>query len=218
MRAFARAIHKLDGVYIGAEDSGCAPEDLAIMSEETPYLVGLMHEKSSGHPSPYTAWGTFRGIEAALMFRYGSTKIEGKHFAFQGVGSVGEIVAELLFWRGAKLTFADLNTENCARLAKKFGADVVSTDEIITHPCDVLVPCAMGGVIHKENIPHLRCEIIAGCANNVLLEESDCDLLKARNILYAPDFVINGGGLVNVVCEITKEGYCPLRSRKEVWS
>lgn len=213
LRAFGKAINMLGGIYIGAEDSGCTPEDLAIMNEETPFLVGLMHEKSSGHPSPYTAWGTFRGIEAALKFRFGSTEIAGKHFAFQGVGSVGEIIAEHLFWRGAKLTFADVNVENCARLAKKFGAKVVSTDEIVTQECDVFVPCALGGVIHKENIPHLKCQIIAGCANNVLLEESDGDLLRERNILYAPDFVINGGGLINVVCEIVKEGYCPIATR-----
>lgn len=216
LRAFGMAVERLGGEYICAEDVGCSPDDLAIIAQETSYVVGLMHEKSSGNPAPYTAWGTFRGIQAVLKKIYDTDSIEGRTIAIQGLGSVGGELAKLLFWSGARLIIADIDQEKSKALSLLTGACVVSVAEITTIPCDVFVPCAMGGVLNEESIPKLRCKAVAGCANNQLLKDSDADLLQARDILYAPDFVINAGGLLNVSQELDAEGYRPDVVRQKV--
>ncbi len=212
LRAFGRAIEKLGGSYIGAEDSGCTTDDLDIIHEETSHLIGL--NGGAGNPAPFTAWGTFRGIEASLFKKFGSTSVEGKTIAIQGIGAVGERLAEHLFWRGAKLIIADINTEALQRLSKKLSATICPTDKILKVPCDVLAPCAFGGILNKQTIPELNCPIVAGAANNQLLEVEDANLLLERGILYAPDFVINGGGALNCVHEIEPSGYHPSQVRK----
>lgn len=214
--AFAEAINRLGGLYTGAEDSGCSVQDVNLIGNHTPYVVGLSHERSSGNPSPYTAWGTFRGIQAVLKMIDGSTSLEGKTVAIQGLGSVGAILAELLFWHGAKLIVSDIDWERTQTIAKKYHATACPSEDILGEQCDVLAPCALGGIINPQTIPQLRCRAIAGCANNQLLTDQDANELKKRGILYAPDFVINAGGLINVSLEIAEDGYTPIVARKKV--
>ncbi|MEX0961687.1 MAG: Glu/Leu/Phe/Val dehydrogenase dimerization domain-containing protein [Simkaniaceae bacterium] len=216
LKAFGRAIESLGGEYIGAEDSGCTTDDMKIIREETSYLVGLVDKKSSGNPAPFTAWGVFRGIQAALMKVHGSTSLKGIRVAIQGVGSVGEELAGYLFWHGAQLILADINEKKVAELAHKYHAEAVSTHDILSTECDLLAPCALGGIINEKSIPHLQCRIVAGAANNQLLVDADADRMKQRDILYAPDYVINAGGLVNVVNELEPDGYNPIVSRDEI--
>ncbi len=214
--AFGMAVDRMKGDYICAEDVGSSPQDMVVIRRATPYVVGLCHEKSSGNPSPYTAWGTYRGIQATLKKIFGSDSVKGKTIAVQGMGSVGSRLAEMLFWQGAHLIISDLNEERCRDIAKMTGAKIVPPGEIILSECDVLAPCALGGGIHQEIIPHLKCLAIAGAANNQLLDDTDADALKERGILYAPDFVINAGGLINVSQELEPEGYDPLVVRTRI--
>jgi len=216
LHAFATAIESLNGDYIGAEDSGCSPADLKVMREVTSYLVGLDHEKSSGNPSYYTAWGTFRGIQATLKSRFGSDDVKGKTVAIQGVGSVGAILADFLFWHGAHLILSDVDAERAQKLARKYGAEAVPADEILSVECDVLAPCALGGILNETSIPKLKCAIVAGASNNQLLTPEDGVSLSQRGILYAPDYVINAGGLVNVGNELEAAGYNPKRALEGV--
>lgn len=214
--AFGQAVNSLKGSYICAEDVGCTTANIATINEATPYVTGLVHEKSSGNPSPFTAWGTFRGIQSALKKLYGCESPEGKVIAIQGLGSVGADLAELLFWAGAKLIVSDIDQKKARAFAAKFGMSYCSPEEIIYAKCDVLAPCALGGVISKKSIPNLRCRAIAGCANNQLQEDDDGYELFRRGILYAPDFVINAGGLLNVAQELAEEGYVPKPVRDKV--
>jgi leucine dehydrogenase len=214
--SFAEAIHRLQGLYTGAEDVGCSLEDATFIAKHTPYMVGTANEKSSGNPSPFTAWGTFRGIEATLQAAFGSSSISGKTVAIQGLGSVGSYLADLLFWHGARLIVSDIDWEKTQRLAKKWGAISCPADDILSVECDILAPCAMGGILNPQTIPELRCRGVAGGANNQLLNDQDADLLKQKGIVYAPDFVINAGGLINVSLEIEEEGYSPVKARAKI--
>ena len=216
LHAFAHAVDRLQGEYICAEDVGCTPEDVLIISQVTPYVVGLPHEKSSGNPSVYTAWGTFRGIQSVAKKLFNTDSLENRTVAIQGLGSVGYALAEHLFWAGANLIVNDVDMEKCKRFAKATGAQVVSADEILKVECDIFAPCALGGVINEKTIPHLKCKAIAGCANNQLLKDSDAEELSARGILYAPDFVINAGGLINVTEELGITGYHPATAQRKV--
>ncbi len=211
--AFGQAVDQLKGEYICAEDVGCTPNDVSIISQTTPYVVGLPHQKSSGNPSPFTAWGTYRGIQSVLKKLFGSDSVENRTIAIQGLGSVGVELAKLLFWAGARLIVADIDSAKCSSIAALTGARIVDPSEIMSVECDVLSPCAMGGTIHERAIPHLRCRAIAGCANNQLLKDTDADELFSRGILYAPDFVINAGGLINVTEELVPNGYNPIVAR-----
>lgn len=215
LHSFGKAVEQLQGWYICAEDVGCTPQDVQIVQEETQYVVGLAHAKSSGDPGPFTAWGTLRGIQAALKKIYGSDAIEGRTIAVQGLGSVGSHLLEGLFWAGARLLIADMDGQKAQRLAKRYGAQVVSPDEILFASCDVLAPCALGGILNEQTIPLLRCRAVAGSANNQLLKDTDAQLLKERGILYAPDFVINAGGLLNVSAELDETGYLPAKPRAQ---
>jgi leucine dehydrogenase len=211
--SFAEALNRLKGIYICAEDVGCTLEDIGEVARTTPFAVGLPHEKSSGNPSPFTAWGVFRGIQAACKKRFGSDSVQGRTIAIQGVGSVGERLAELLFWHGAKLILTDLNTEKAEHLANRYGGIAVPAAAIYEQECDVFAPCAMGGILNPQTLPKLRCKVVAGAANNQLLSDQDGEWLMRHNILYAPDFVINAGGLINVTEETMESGYDPLRAR-----
>jgi leucine dehydrogenase len=214
--AFGRAVDRLQGEYICAEDVGCTPADVLVISQATQYVVGLPHRKSSGNPSPFTAWGTYRGIQSVLKKIYNSDCPGNRTIAIQGLGSVGCELAKFLFWAGARLIVSDIDAEKCRSIAELTGATVVPPSEIMQVECDVFAPCAMGGTINDQTIPLLKCKAIAGCANNQLLKDSDADELTARNILYAPDFVINAGGLINVTRELHFEGYSPVAARKQV--
>lgn len=214
--AFAEVLNRLKGEYICAEDVGTTPEDLGIIAQYTPYVVGLVHEKSSGDPGPFTAWGTFRGIQAAMNQLFGSDSVSGRTIAIQGLGSVGARLADFLFWHGAKLIVTDIHMKHAENLAKKYNAKVVLPEEIYDQECDVFSPCALGAIIHPKTIERLRCRAVAGSANNQLLADVDAESLAYRGILYAPDFVINSGGLINVTGETVEQGYCPQFSRNKV--
>ncbi len=216
LAAFAKAVEKLSGMYICAEDMGCTTEDARTIRKTTKYVVGLPGEGGSGNPGPFTAWGTFRGIQSAVKRLYMNDSLEGKRVAVQGLGSVGGALVEYLFWAGAELIISDIDQSRVDFYAKKFGAKAVRADEILKVECDVLSPCAAGGILNDQTIGLLRCKAIAGCANNQLLKDEDALKLKRRGILYAPDFVINAGGLINVAAEVEDEGYHPAKPRYQV--
>ncbi|MES2345288.1 MAG: Glu/Leu/Phe/Val dehydrogenase dimerization domain-containing protein [Chlamydiota bacterium] len=214
--AFGRAIRKLNGLYICAEDYGCSTEDAATISKETRFIVGLAFAKSSGDPGPFTAWGVFRGIQSVLKKTTGSDSVKDKTIAIQGLGSVGARLAETLFWNGARLVLCDVNEDKAKLLAKRYEAEVCSPEKILSVECDVLAPCALGGILNDKTIPALRCQAVAGAANNQLLKDEHADLLRQREILYAPDFVINSGGLINVSNELYRTPYDSRLAREQV--
>jgi len=213
LMAFGAAVEKLGGMYICAEDMGCTTEDVKIVRRKTSYVVGLPHAKSSGDPGPFTAWGTFRGIQSVIKKLYNTDSLEGKKIAVQGLGNVGGCLVEHLFWAGADLILSDLDLVKLQKFATKYNAKTVPIDQILKVECDVLAPCAAGAIINDQTIPELRCKAIAGSANNQLLREVHAQVLKDRGILYAPDFVINAGGLLNVTEEVEDNGYNPKPAR-----
>jgi leucine dehydrogenase len=216
LRTFGRAVDSLDGQYICAEDAGSTVADMAIIREETPYVVGLEHEKSSGDPSPFTAWGTFRGIQATLKKIYGDDSAQHRTVALQGLGAVGAKLLEYLFWAGAKVIVADIDQKKAEKLAKHYGVKICAPEAIYDQQCDIFSPCAMGAIINPKTMPRLRCKGIAGSANNQLLSDENAEELKRMGIVYAPDFVINAGGLINVASELEEGGYNPTKSRQKV--
>ncbi|MGH3088235.1 MAG: Glu/Leu/Phe/Val family dehydrogenase [Rubrobacteraceae bacterium] len=214
-RSFGRYIETLGGRYITAEDVGTTTEDMVNIQLETSFVVGVDKTYGgSGDPSPFTALGVFQGMKACAEDKFGSTSLEGRTVAVQGLGHVGYYLCELLSEDGANLVVTDVRKENVDRVVSEFGAKAVEPDEILSVECDVFAPCALGGVLNDESIPNLKCEAIAGAANNVLLEPRHGESLAKRNILYAPDYVINAGGLINVADEL--EGYNSQRATRRV--
>lgn len=216
LMAFGRAVEQLCGQYICAEDMGCTTADVREVRKMTQYVVGLPHENSSGDPGPFTAWGTFRGIQACVKQLYKTDSLEGKKVAVQGLGNVGGYLIDHLFWAGAELILSDIDPIKLEKYSRKYNAKTVPIDQILEVECDVLAPCAAGAILNDTTIPRLRCKAIAGCANNQLLKDTHADLLQKRGILYAPDFVINAGGLLNVAEELEKEGYTSTHSRYKI--
>ena len=214
LHAFAAAVNTFQGNYICAEDVGCDPKDIDVILEKTQYACGVHNLRGSGNPAAYTAWGTLQGIKSVSQELDNSTSLEGKTIAIQGIGSVGRRLIDLLFWEGAKLIISDIDQDIIARCVHQYAAKVVSPAEILFVECDVLSPNALGGVINSKTIPKLKCRAIAGAANNQLLEYADAKCLADRNILYAPDFVVNAGGLINVMHELTPEGYQACHARE----
>ncbi len=214
--AFGAAVERLGGMYICAEDMGCTTEDVKVVRKATQFVVGLPSEQSSGDPGPFTAWGTFRGIQSVVKRLYMSDSLEGKKVAVQGLGNVGGCLVDHLFWAGVDLIISDTDAIKLKKFAAKYKAQIVSPEEILGVECDVLAPCAAGGIINDQTIPAFRCRAIAGCANNQLLRDSHAQALKERGILYAPDFVINAGGLLNVAEELEDMGYHSKASRDKV--
>lgn len=213
LKAFGQAVNRLEGKYICAEDVGCTPDDIDTILQTTKYVCGVHNLRGSGNPSSFTAHGTFLGIQSVLQELDGSDSLEGKTIAIQGVGSVGKRLAERLFWAGAKLIISDLNLDVIEHFAHEFDAERVSPDKILEVECDVLAPCALGGVINQNTTSKFKCRAIAGAANNQLLKPTDADYLRERGILYAPDFVVNAGGLINVMNELSVEGYNATKAR-----
>ena len=198
--AFGRAVDSLNGRYITAEDVGISIDDMRQVNEVTNFVSGLPASGDSvgGDPSPWTALGVFLGIEAAVKSRLGKDSLEGLHVAVQGVGHVGYHLCKLLHEAGATLSVADVNRRNLARVSEEFAATIVPVTEILFTECDVLAPCALGNVLNAQSIPKLRTSVVAGAANNQLASEIDGERLAKREILYAPDYVINAGGIINV--------------------
>lgn len=216
LKAFAEAVNYLKGDYICAADYGCSTEDIINLRKHTKYIVGVSHEKSSGDPAPYTAWGTVRGIHATLKKIFDDESLRNRVVAIQGIGNVGMLIAEHLFWQGAKLVISDINQDRLKQAKLKFNAEIVPEKELLKVPCDIFVPCAVGGILNASTIPLLNCRGIAGSANNQLLHDTDALLLKERGIVYAPDFVINAGGLMNVSFELKSGGYNPMLAREKL--
>ena len=200
LRAHGRFVDTLKGRYITAEDVGTSPADMESVRTETQYVAGLLGR--SGDPSPFTARGVFRAIQASAKFLWNRDELAGVTVALQGCGHVGYNLAKLLHEAGAKLVASDVDEQNLSRVVKEFGAEMVHPNEIFSVDADVFAPCALGGVINDRTIPELKVQIVAGAANNQLLEERHGEMLRARNILYAPDYVANAGGVFNGTREL----------------
>ncbi len=199
-RALGRAIETLGGRYWSAEDVGVSVHDMAYAAEITKYVAGLPGK--SGDPSPVTAKGVFLGIKASALRAFGSDDLNGKHVAVQGVGHVGAYVCEHLAKAGAKLTITDVNPEALATVSQATGAKVVTPDEIYDVAADIFSPNALGAIINPNTLPRLKAKVIAGGANNQLSTPDMGEKVLEKGILYAPDYVINGGGIINVAAEI----------------
>jgi leucine dehydrogenase len=199
-RAHGRFVESLGGRYITAEDVGTSTKDMDYVHMETGHVAGLAGK--SGDPSPVTAHGVFRAVEASANRRWGSDSLQGKTVSIQGCGNVGRYLAQELHEAGARLIVSDIDPAKTARVVQATGASVVAADAIYSVDADIFSPCALGGIINDETIPVLRVEVVAGGANNQLLEERHGDALEARGILYAPDYVANAGGVINVYGEV----------------
>jgi leucine dehydrogenase len=216
-RAMGKFIDSFHATYITAEDVGTTVDDMVLVRKETRWVTGLpLSMKSSGDPSPWTALGVFRGMRACLEEVHGSGDFAGKTVALQGVGHVGVFLADHLHKAGAHLVVTDLAPERAKEAAARFRAQAVAPDAIYDVPCDIFSPNALGAVINDETIKRLRTKIVAGAANNVLLREDHGDRLREAGVLYAPDYVINAGGIINVSIEVEKQGYDEARSRRKV--
>jgi len=205
LRAFGRAVDSLGGLYYTAEDSGVTEHDLEIVRTETKYAAGVARAGEGGNPSPFTARGVFRGIEAAVRFRLGRDNLEGVRVAILGVGAVGMSLAGMLHDAGARLVVADVNEAAVAKAVQRFGAVATSPADCVGAEVDVFAPCALGGAINAETIGRLRAPIVAGAANNQLAVPAMDEALRAKGVLYAPDYVINAAGVISVGLEILKE-------------
>lgn len=214
-RAFGRYIQSLNGRYITAEDVGTTVKDMDTIHLETDFVTGISPEfGSSGNPSPVTAYGIYKGIKAAANEAFGSDSLEGKTIAVQGVGNVAFTLCEHLHAEGAKLIVTDINKEAVQRAVEAFGAEAVDPDDIYGVECDIYSPCALGATINDETIPKMKAKVIAGSANNQLKTSEHGDMIYEKGIVYAPDFVINAGGVINVADELN--GYNAERAMKQV--
>jgi leucine dehydrogenase len=205
LRTFGRFVESLGGLYITAEDVGTDMEDMEEILTETRWVTGVSPALGGGgDPSPVTAFGVLQGIKAAAAWQLGSPLLSGRSVAIQGLGSVGFALAGYLAEEGAKVFGCDLDGEATARARDEHGVEIVPASDILEVECDVFAPCALGAVLNERTIPRLRCKVVAGAANNQLADEArDGAALDARGILYAPDFVVNAGGLINVYSELT---------------
>lgn len=196
-RAMGRFVESLSGRYVVAEDVGISVPDVEAMSKETRHVAGIP-AGGSGDPSPATAFGVFEGIKSAAAFKLGAKDLHGIRVAVQGLGHVGWELCRLLHGAGAQLVVADLNSQQTQRAVEWFDAKITDPDAIIREEVSVYAPCALGATINDGSIGELRCAIVAGSANNQLADERHGDLLRDRGILYAPDYVINAGGVINI--------------------
>jgi leucine dehydrogenase len=208
LRAMGRFVHSLDGLYITGEDVGTTVEDMVLIRQETPYVAGLPRDMgSSGDPAPFTALGVFLGMRLCVQWALHTDRLRGLRIAMQGCGNVASQLCARLHAAGAELIVTDVVPEKAQRLAQQYGARVVAPEEIYDVPCEVYAPCALGGTLNGDTIPRLQCHIVAGSANNQCLDDAHSEALRQRGIVYAPDFVINAGGLINVAAEREPGGY-----------
>ncbi|WP_334112618.1 Glu/Leu/Phe/Val family dehydrogenase [Paucihalobacter sp.] len=204
MRKFGEFVHSLSGKYITAEDVGMETADMDTVREVTPYVTGISESNGgAGNPSPITAYGVFMGMKAAAKFRYGSDLLEDKIVLVQGVGHVGEALVEHLTNEGAHVIIADISEERLEKVSNKYGASIFRGENLFSQKIDIYAPCAMGATINDDTIYNIQASIIAGAANNQLAEENKHGkILQDRGIIYAPDFLINAGGIINVYAEL----------------
>ncbi|MBW3558456.1 MAG: amino acid dehydrogenase [Proteobacteria bacterium] len=202
-RAFGRAVDSLGGRYFTAEDVGVSVSDIMEAGKETRYAVGVEGSKAgSGDPSPVTAEGVFRGLKIAAKHGLGSEDLNGTTVALQGVGHVGAYLADKLHAAGARLVITDVNQEALRRVADKTGAEIVAPDDIFDTRAEIFAPCALGAILNEETLPRLKAKVIAGGANNQLATPEIGRAVFERGLVYAPDYVINGGGIINVASEV----------------
>lgn len=203
-RALGRAIEALNGKYWSAEDVGVSVHDMAYAAEETKYVSGLSTGKAaSGDPSPVTAKGVFLGLKATALRAFGTDDLNGRTIAVQGVGHVGGYLCGHLAKAGARLVITDVNAETLDQVTRATGAQVVAPNEIYDVEADIFSPNALGAIINPDTLPRLKVKVVAGGANNQLATPEMGDKLRERGVLYAPDYVINGGGIINVAAEIS---------------
>jgi leucine dehydrogenase len=215
-RSFGRFVESLNGRYITAEDVNTTVEDIEHIFTETNYVTGVAQQYGgSGNPAPYTALGVFRGIEASMTRAFGNRSLKGKTVAIQGVGSVGFELAKLLTEAGANIVYTDVSERGIQKMKDSFPhAKFVAPSEIFSVVCDVYAPCALGASVNDETIAQLKCKIVCGAANNQLKEDRHGLILKEKGILYAPDFLVNAGGVMNVSIEF--EGWADSKSRRMI--
>ncbi len=212
MKRFGEFVHSLSGKYITAEDVGMETSDMDLVREVTPYVTGISEDKGgAGNPSPITAYGVFMGMKAAAQYKFGTDVLEDKKVLVQGIGHVGESLVEHLTNEGANVVIADINEERLQEVSKKYNATIYRGNDLYSESMDIYAPCALGATINDDTIYKLNAKVIAGAANNQLaIEEKHGRILQERGIVYAPDFLINAGGIINVYAEL--EGY----DKKEV--
>ncbi|MEQ9316171.1 MAG: Glu/Leu/Phe/Val dehydrogenase, partial [Henriciella sp.] len=204
--AFGRAINSLNGTYYTAEDVGIDTSDMAIVATQTTYVAGLdKGDAASGDPSPITALGVYRGVKACAERAFGSGDLSGRTIAVQGVGSVGGYLCDHLAKEGAKLLIADIDQDELQAVAKRTGAEIVPPDAIYDADADIFSPNALGAILNSDTLSRLKAKVVAGGANNQLATPDMGEAMRAKGILYAPDYVINGGGIINVAAEISGE-------------
>lgn len=214
-RAFGRYIQGLNGRYITAEDVGTTEHDMDLIHLETDYVTGTSGSGSSGNPSPVTAYGVYKGVQAAAKEAFGDYSLEGKTIAVQGVGNVAFALCEYLHKDGANLIVTDINKEAVQRAVDAFGAKAVDPDDIYDVDCDIYAPCALGATINDDTIKRLKAKVIAGSANNQLKDTIHGDIIYEMGIVYAPDYVINSGGVINVADELNGYNYERAMSKVE---
>ena len=204
-RSYGRFVESLGGRYVTTEDIGSTPYDLEWAAQETRHVVGLPVEHGgSGNPSTMTAYGLYEAMRAAAKARWGSDDLAGRTVALQGFGNVASALAGHLIEAGARLIATDVDPAKVERAAA-LGTVIVGADDVLAQECDVLAPCALGGVLNERTIPNLHCEVVCGAANNQLLAPEDAERLRERGILYAPDYIVNAGGVINVSFEVGAE-------------
>ncbi len=204
MRKFGEFVHSLSGRYITAEDVGMATEDMDTVREVTPFVTGISQSKGgAGNPSPITAYGVFMGMKAAAKFKYGSEILEDKSVYVQGIGNVGEALVEHLVNEGANVTISDISQERLEEVKAKYGVTIYSGQDLYSEEMDIYAPCALGATVNDDTIGKIKADIIAGAANNQLADElKHGKMLQDKGIVYAPDFLINAGGIINVYAEL----------------
>jgi leucine dehydrogenase len=203
---FGQYVNSLSGKYITAEDVGTTTADMDLIRKHTEYVTGISEAiGGSGNPSPVTAYGVYMGMKAAAKYKFGTDNLDGKRVLVQGIGHVGETLVDYLTAEGAKVVISDINEERLKEIGNKYGAKIYAGDDLYGADVDIYAPCALGATINDDTIGKLKAQVIAGAANNQLANEiKHGQMLKDRGILYAPDFLINAGGIINVYAEIVK--------------
>ena len=217
MRKFGEFVHSLSGRYITAEDVGMETADMDIVRDVTPYVTGISEERGgAGNPSPVTAFGVYMGMKAAAKQQFSSDVLTGKKVLVQGIGHVGEALVEYLTKEGALVTISDINEERLYEVGQKYNATVYTGTDVYAEEVDIYAPCAMGATINDATIHKIKAKVIAGAANNQLANEVvHGAILQERGILYAPDFLINAGGIINVYAELAHYGKAEIMAKTE---
>lgn len=217
MKRFGEFVHSLSGKYITAEDVGMETADMDLVREVTPYVTGISESKGgAGNPSPITAYGVFMGMKAAAKYKFGSDVLEDRSVIVQGIGHVGESLVEHLTNEGAKVIISDINEARLNEVSAKYGATIYTGNDVYSETVDIYAPCALGATINDETIGKLKAQVVAGAANNQLADEMrHGQMLLEKGIVYAPDFLINAGGIINVYAELENYGKTEIMRKTE---